>query len=136
MNAKAPKGAQGKRYTAEQKTEIIAFVNDFNAKNKRGGLKAAGDKYGVSVVTLSAWMKNAGKPAVKKAAKKAKKPGRKPGRKPVRKPGRPAKQAAPAVKAEPAAPANSVQSILDRMSKINKEISALQKEFNSLKKQL
>jgi len=63
------KGAQGKRYSPSQKAEIIKFIKEFNAKNKRGGLKAAGDKYGVTVVTLSAWMKKAGKPAAKAAAK-------------------------------------------------------------------
>ena len=121
------KGAQGKRYSPSQKAEIIKFIKEFNAKNKRGGLKAAGDKYGVTVVTLSAWMKKAGKPAAKAAAK--------PGPKPKAKAGRKRKKRTTATKAAPATAA-SVDAALKRMTEIRKEIAVLEKEFSGLKKKL
>jgi transposase-like protein len=51
MADKSATGKQGKRYSAEEKAEIVAFILAFDAENKRGGMKAASDKYGVSVVT-------------------------------------------------------------------------------------
>jgi transposase-like protein len=36
-------GKQGKRYSAEEKAEIVAFIVAFDAENKRGGMKAASD---------------------------------------------------------------------------------------------
>jgi transposase-like protein len=46
------KGNTGKRYTDEQKREILAFVN----AQGRGGISAAGKKYGVSYIALRRWM--------------------------------------------------------------------------------
>ena len=54
----APKAKKkGKRYTAEEKTDILAFVEKFNTENGRGGQTAAKGKYGVSSLSLAAWMK-------------------------------------------------------------------------------
>lgn len=124
------KGAQGKRYSPDQKAEIIKFINEFNAANKRGGLKAASEKYGVTVVTLSAWMKKAGKPKAKPATRKSTTPKAKVSRKRGRKPA--ARKAAPAA----AAKVVGVDKALARMTEIRKEIAALEKEFGELKKKL
>jgi transposase-like protein len=50
------KGNTGKRYSEEQKREILAFV----ASQGRGGITAAGKKYGVSYIALRRWMNGAG----------------------------------------------------------------------------
>lgn len=69
-----------KRYTAEEKTEIIAFVEKHDAENGRGGKTAAVTKYGISPISLSAWIKSAGGPV-----STGKTRGRKPGSKNVSK---------------------------------------------------
>ncbi len=50
------KGNTGKRYTDAQKREILDFV----AGQGRGGITAAGKKYGVSYIALRRWMNGAG----------------------------------------------------------------------------
>lgn len=50
------KGNTGKRYTEEQKREILDFV----ASQGRGGITAAGRKYGVSYIALRRWMNGTG----------------------------------------------------------------------------
>jgi transposase-like protein len=86
---KAKSGRGGSRYTAEQKQEVVTFVADYNAANGRGGQSKAAEKFGVSPLTVMAWLKAAGvtkgssKPAKAPKATKAAKPGRKPGRKPA-----------------------------------------------------
>lgn len=50
------KGNTGKRYTDDQKREILDFV----AGQGRGGITAAGKKYGVSYIALRRWMNSAG----------------------------------------------------------------------------
>lgn len=53
---KAAKAAtKGKRYTAEEKAEILAYA----AAQGRGGQSAAAKKFGVSPLTLSNWKKGA-----------------------------------------------------------------------------
>lgn len=46
------KGNTGKRYTEEQKRQILEFVNS----QGRGGISAAGKKFGVSYIALRRWM--------------------------------------------------------------------------------
>ncbi|MDB5102771.1 MAG: hypothetical protein JWP91_460 [Fibrobacteres bacterium] len=46
------KGNTGKRYTDEQKAKILEFVNG----QGRGGISAAGKKFGVSYIALRRWM--------------------------------------------------------------------------------
>lgn len=119
MATKAPAGNQGKRYSAEEKAEIVAYIAAFDAENKRGGMKAASDKFGVSVVTLSNWKrKNKGPKKRKAKAKKA----------PVKK----------AVKTEaPVKTAHdSPEAILSRLQAIRAQVSKLEKEYDQLKKKL
>lgn len=51
---------RGKRYTADEKNKIIAFVESHNVANGRGGQSAAAKKFGVSQLTVSGWLKGAG----------------------------------------------------------------------------
>lgn len=51
---------RGKRYTAEEKGKVVSFVQDHNASNGRGGQSAAAEKFGVSQLTISSWLKSAG----------------------------------------------------------------------------
>ncbi len=70
------KNSTGKRYTEEQKSKILAFVEE----QGRGGISAAGKKFGVSYIALRRWMnKKSGLPTEAKNVK----------------PGRPAKMIAP-----------------------------------------
>lgn len=51
---------RGKRYTAEEKSKIVSFVESHNATNGRGGQSVAAKKFGVSQLTISSWLKGAG----------------------------------------------------------------------------
>lgn len=93
MSAKPKKAAsKGKRYTDTEKQEIVSYVNDFNAKNGRGGQAAAVKKFGVTALSITGWLKTV-KPA-KAAAAPAKAP---------------APVAAKAAKAAPVKPAKPVK---------------------------
>ncbi|MFM2170405.1 MAG: hypothetical protein RI957_634 [Verrucomicrobiota bacterium] len=65
-----------KRYTEEQKSEILAFIEKHNAEKGRGGQTVAIKKFGVTAATLAAWGKKSGKKAKKagKAVKKTRNP--------------------------------------------------------------
>ncbi len=60
------KSARGTRYSAKQKSAILLFVDKFNAKNSRGGAAEAARKYGITQLTISKWMKEAGSPSPKR----------------------------------------------------------------------
>ncbi len=69
------KASKGKRYTDEQKAEILAFVE----AQGRGGQTAAVKKFGVTALTISTWRKKAGgvsaaSPKASKASKASKAP--------------------------------------------------------------
>ena len=65
--AAAPKRSKtGIRYTDKEKAEIVKFVRNYDRENKRGGQSAAVKKFGVSALTISNWLKKAGKPAAAK----------------------------------------------------------------------
>ena len=51
---------RGKRYTADEKSKIVSFVESHNATNGRGGQSVAAKKFGVSQLTISTWLKSAG----------------------------------------------------------------------------
>jgi DNA-binding transcriptional regulator YdaS (Cro superfamily) len=72
MSSKTKNTNKGKRYSPAEKKNILAYVEDFNKAKGRGGQKAAAEKFGVSQLTISAWKKALGAPAIKKAT--AKKP--------------------------------------------------------------
>lgn len=56
-NRKKGKSAKGRRYTAEEKASIIEHVEKVNASKGRGGQTAASKKFGISMLTISNWMK-------------------------------------------------------------------------------
>lgn len=60
---------RGKRYSAEEKSKIVAFVTEHNAKNKRGGQLTAAKKFGISQITIASWLKKSGGKTTAKAAK-------------------------------------------------------------------
>lgn len=51
---------RGKRYTPEEKSKVVAYVQDYNVTNGRGGQSSAAAKFGISQLTISNWLKNAG----------------------------------------------------------------------------
>ncbi|HKP95144.1 MAG TPA: hypothetical protein VJ385_05240 [Fibrobacteria bacterium] len=61
------KGNTGKRYTEEEKRKILDFVNG----QGRGGISAAGKRFGVSYIALKRWMngETGGRKAGRAAAK-------------------------------------------------------------------
>lgn len=59
-----------KRYTAEEKADIIDFINKYKETHGRGGQKEAAAKFGVSAVTITNWMKGAKKKRGRKAGSK------------------------------------------------------------------
>ena len=54
------KQTRGKRYSAQEKNEILSFVEEVNADKGRGGVSAASRKFGVSQLTVSSWIKKSG----------------------------------------------------------------------------
>ena len=56
---KKTKNSKGRRYTAEEKAAIIDHVEKINASKGRGGQTAASKKFGISMLTISTWMKKA-----------------------------------------------------------------------------
>ena len=52
--------SKGKRYSAEERAKILAVVHEVNAERGRGGVTAAAQKFGVSPLTVSHWLRNTG----------------------------------------------------------------------------
>ena len=120
------KSNKGKRYTDEEKQEIVDFVNEYNAAKGRGGAANASKKFGVSQLTIGAWLKKGKGGATKKvkaAAKKATK-----GAKRGRPPGRPAKAAVVAAAAAPGGRAK----VLAALAKADEAIAAKRAELDAL----
>lgn len=53
----AKKSSKGRRYSLDEKRSVIDFVNQYNGENGRGGITAASNKFGVSTLTISAWLR-------------------------------------------------------------------------------
>lgn len=66
----ASKKAKGKRYSAEEKQQILDFVAEVNGEKGRGGQSAAAKKFGISQLTISNWIKAGGSPAAAKKARR------------------------------------------------------------------
>lgn len=105
-----------KRYSPESKAEILEFVRDHDAANRRGGKSAAVRKYGVTALTLSNWLK-----ASKKDGKRVKAGGK-------------AKAPVPTKRGRTAGSGTgSIEATLNRMLEIRNQVAALMSEFESLK---
>jgi len=63
------KSNKGKRYTAKEREEILAFVASVNEAKGRGGQSAAAVKYKVSPLTIGNWVKQSGASPKRKNAK-------------------------------------------------------------------
>ena len=50
--------SKGKRYSPEEKQKIVDFVVSHNAEKGRGGATAASKQFGVSQLTVGAWLKS------------------------------------------------------------------------------
>lgn len=113
-----------KRYSSDEKKEIIAFVEKHDAENGRGGKTAAVAKYGISPISLSAWVKSAGGPVSS---------GKKRGRKAS------SKKAAKTVKVTGtkvgslAGKLNELTALAGQIEKVESDLGKLRAKFNSLK---
>jgi transposase-like protein len=115
------KSKKGKRYTDEEKQQIVDFVNEYNAAKGRGGAANASKKFGVSQLTVASWLKAKGvtKKKVKATAKKITK-----GAKRGRPPGRQAKVASAAT--------GGRSEVIAALSAADKEIAVKRKELAAL----
>jgi hypothetical protein len=68
----AKKAPKGKRYTAQERQQVVDFVNQHNEANGRGGATAASKKFGVSQLTVASWLKSGGGDSVRNGRKGAK----------------------------------------------------------------
>ncbi len=55
---KKAKNSKGRRYTIEEKTDVLSYVDSVNAERGRGGQTAAAKKFGISLLTLSNWIRS------------------------------------------------------------------------------
>ena len=61
MSTTAKKSAvKGVRYTPAQKKEVVDFATSYNVANGRGGQSKAAEKFNISQLTISSWLKSAG----------------------------------------------------------------------------
>jgi len=109
------KATRSTRYTDEQKAEVVNFVREHDKAHGRGGQSAAAEKFGVSTLTISKWLKGSGKP------------GRKPGRKPS------AKKTSGREPAATGTASAADTSPLQRMMAIQQEMERLRAEYEDLK---
>ena len=65
------KTTKGKRYTAEEKQEVMDYVASVDGDNGRGGVAAAARKFGITPLTITAWKKRANGGATATASKAA-----------------------------------------------------------------
>jgi hypothetical protein len=110
---------RGVRYDDAKKQEVVDFVSDYNQKNGRGGQSAAARKFGVTILTVSSWLKGSGKKVAK--APKADKPAKAP--------------KAPKEAKVSGALTSKVKALLDLGDRIRKsevELQKLQGQYSSL----
>jgi transposase-like protein len=103
--------AKGRRYTAKEKAEIIAFVDKVNADKGRGGQSAASKKYKISPLTISSWIRTG--------------PG-----------GGITSSGGGAVAGPIGKKLSKLQALHDQIARAEKELSKLKSQFNSLKSAL
>jgi transposase len=131
--AKAPKATKaaaksrlGSRYSDEQKKNVTDFVVAYNTANGRGGASTASKKFGVSPLTVMAWLKAAGVNGVnKKTGSKSKA---------VAKSAKVSKAASGS--GDLSAKLNSLLSLSKQIAAAESELANLQSKFDSLKASL
>jgi hypothetical protein len=108
-NAAASKAqSRGKRYSNNEKAEILTFVDKHNAEKGRGGAAAASRKYKVSQLTIGNWLKEAGSPSPSRKTKTG----------------------------DISKTLKRLGDIHKKMAKVEEELSSLRKEYAALKGQL
>ncbi len=54
------KKGRGVRYSEDDKKKVVAFVHSHNARHGRGGQSEAARRFGLTVLTVSSWLKGYG----------------------------------------------------------------------------
>ncbi|MEC5125923.1 hypothetical protein VSU19_04135 [Verrucomicrobiales bacterium BCK34] len=109
-----------KRYDQKTKDEVVSFIQAFNQENGRGGQSAAAKKWKLNPITVKAWLEKAGVASPGKSAKKKRGDGLVVSSKSLKTNGS----------------AKNAEDVLNRLMVIQKEISSLQREYDSLKSKL
>ena len=137
---KAPKAAKaaskvkpGTRYTPEQKKAVTDFVVAYNVENGRGGSSTAVKKFGVSPLTVIAWLKAAG---VKGSSNKAKKIVKAPKEPKAPKVAKADKNVGGVTSGGSSAKLSSMLSLSGQIDKAEAELASLKAKFSSLKASL
>lgn len=99
---------RGKRYSADEKAKVVAFVNEHNSANGRGGQSAAAAKFGISQLTIATWLKRAGGASTKTTKSSA-------------------------VKGGITNKLNALQSLGSDIDKLEKELAAKRAKFDAIK---
>jgi hypothetical protein len=89
------------KYTNNHRKKVVAYIQDYDAKNKRGGMAQAQKKYKIAYPTLKVWLAGGSAKAAPKAGKT-----------------KTAKSASPAVR-------NAIMSRLDKVLDYERQIGAL-----------
>ena len=136
---KAPKAPKvggkvkpGTRYTPEQKKAVTDFVVSYNEENGRGGSSTAVKKFGISPLTVIAWLKAAGVTGSTNKAKKITKAGT---AKALKEP-KAAKYVSGGAVGGFSAKLSSMLSLSGQIDKAEAELANLKAEFSSLKASL
>jgi hypothetical protein len=108
---------RGKRYSTEEKSKIVAFVTEHNAKNKRGGQLTAAKKFGISQITIASWLKKSGGKTTGKTAVKA------------------TKKTAAKSASKVVSNTGSMQKKLNTLLSLGKEIEKLERDLNTKRAQ-
>lgn len=117
------KSSKGKRYAPKEKEEILAFVASVNEAKGRGGQSAAAEKFNISPLTISNWIKQAGKPA-----KKAGRPPKAASAKATK-----GTKAPKAAKSAKRASGGNFASNLRRLADLHEQISKTEAQLNKLR---
>ncbi len=136
---KAPKAEKvagkvkpGTRYTPEQKKAVTDFVVSYNEENGRGGSSTAVKKFGVSPLTVIAWLKAAGVTGSTNKAKKITKAGAVKAPKGVKQ----AKSLGAKTSGGFSAKLSSLLTLSGQIDKVEAELLNLKAQFSSLKASL
>ena len=123
----------GLRYTPEQKKEVTDFVVAYNETNGRGGPSKASKKFGVSPLTVVAWLKAAGANVTNKGSKKGNKyvaPGK------TSKVVKTTNASMPAVSGGVSAKLTGLLALINQIADAEVELVQLRAEFSALKASL
>lgn len=55
--------SKGRRYSEKEKSQVLSYVDKVNATKGRGGITAAADRFKVTPLTISNWLKKIGAPS-------------------------------------------------------------------------